>query len=204
MTEEKRKTATVLTPAQWAEAEALWRSGEVTLEDLARRFDIRRETLSRHFARNKVVKGSEAAEHARHVADKLREKALGDRMVIVDRIRETKESHYKWSDALAKLAMQALVTAQKKGMPLSTTLNDLKAVHRAAAIVQIARNERWAVLGLDKDVVDEDSLPDLIIHELTPEQIKAMQEAHDADDLGFDLAGVEDTTGDEEADGDDV
>ncbi len=49
MTVEKDESKTRLTPAEWAEAEAKWTSGEYTLSKLEEEYGIRRETLSRHF-----------------------------------------------------------------------------------------------------------------------------------------------------------
>lgn len=49
MTVEKDEVKTRLTPAEWAEAEAKWTSGEYTLSKLEEEYGIRRETLSRHF-----------------------------------------------------------------------------------------------------------------------------------------------------------
>lgn len=45
----KDESKTRLTPAEWAEAEAKWTSGEYTLSKLEEEYGIRRETLSRHF-----------------------------------------------------------------------------------------------------------------------------------------------------------
>lgn len=55
MTVKEEKTR--LTSAKWAEAEAAWSSGEFSLSQLEAKFGVRRETLSRHFKKEKSPKG---------------------------------------------------------------------------------------------------------------------------------------------------
>ena len=60
MTVEKDEVKTRLTPAEWAEAEAKWTSGEYTLSKLEEEYGIRRETLSRHFKKRGLEKGADS------------------------------------------------------------------------------------------------------------------------------------------------
>lgn len=60
MTVEKDESKTRLTPAEWAEAEAKWTSGEYTLSKLEEEYGIRRETLSRHFKKRGLEKGADS------------------------------------------------------------------------------------------------------------------------------------------------
>jgi hypothetical protein len=184
-----------LTPKQWAEAEALWESGEVTLEDLAARFGKHRSAFSAHFKAKGIEKGKKKEEHKAAVKEEVTKAAIDDATVLAARIKETKEEHYKMAAGLAKLSWNEILLAKSEGRAVSTALNNLKALDAAMTVLKKAREERWAVLGLDRDdAMDEDGLPDLVISELTAEQIEALRERDEDDDLklpGTDQAELE-------------
>lgn len=175
MSTAKKTLGKTLTPAQLAEAKALWESGEVTLDDLAARFSVRRETMSRRLKQMGAKKGAKAQENAERVEKEVQEQLVDSAGVLASRIRETKESHYKWSEYLAKAAMGELAKAQKEGRQIATTLPNLKAIEKALQVVEKARSERYAILGLDKDDDDEGDLPDLVIKEMTAEDIEELR-----------------------------
>jgi AcrR family transcriptional regulator len=188
-----------LTPKQWAEAEALWESGEVTLEDLAARFGKHRTAFHKHFTAKGIKRGAKKAEHAAAVKEAVTTAAIDDATILAARIRETKEEHYKMASGLAKLSWNEILTAKQEGRPVATALNNLKALDAAMSVLKKAREERWAVLGLDRDdAMDEDGLPDLVISELTADQIEALRSRDEDDDLRIPES---DTTLDEELEG---
>jgi predicted DNA binding protein len=175
-----------LTPKQWAEAEALWESGEVTLVDLANRFGKHKSAFSAHFKAKGIVRASRKEEHAAAVKEEVKKASIDDATVLAARIKETKEEHYKMASGLAKLSWNEILQAKAAGHAFSTVLNNLKALDSAMTVLKKAREERWAVLGLDKDDgMDEDGLPELVISELTAEQIQALRERDESelDDL---------------------
>ena len=55
MTESAKKPR--LSPAQWAEIEVKWRSGEYTLSMLEEEYGTRSETFSRYFKKAQTVSG---------------------------------------------------------------------------------------------------------------------------------------------------
>jgi hypothetical protein len=165
-----------LTLKEWAEIEALWESGTVTLEDLEKQYGPAPSTLTRHFKKNKIEKGSRAAATKKAVGEKLAAVAVDDAVVLAARVRETKEQHYTMAANLAKLTWNAILEAKKNMVPVATAMNDLKALDTAMNVLKKAREERWAVLGLDRpDAVDPDELPDLHVAELTDEQIEELR-----------------------------
>lgn len=195
-----------LTPKQWAEAEALWTSGAVTYEDLAKKFGKSISTFERHFKAKGLTKGAAAAAVKKKVEEKLASNTIDEATVIAARIKETKEQHYSWSSNLAKLAWNEILVAKSAGHPVATVMNNLKALGAAANVIKAMREERWAVLGLDRpDAVDPADLPELLIAELTAEQI---QELRDRDHSEIDdMIGVPATTpagsGEDDQDDDD-
>lgn len=196
-----------LTPKQWAEAEALWESGEVTLTDLVAKFGIHKTSFQKRFAERGIKKGAKKEEHARRVAEEVTKAAIDEATVLAARIRETKEEHYKMAAGLAKLTWAEILAAKQNGSPMAVALNNLKALDAAMAVLKKAREERYAVLGLDReDFVDEDGLPELVISELTADQIEALRakDHTEFDDLPDDaiLEEGDNAVGEEEDDDD--
>ena len=84
---------------------------------------------------------------------------------------------------LAKLTWSEILKVKQDGQQFSTIQGNLKALDSAMTILKKAREERWAVLGLDKEKdVDSDDLPELVVSELTVEQIEAIR-AQDAEQV---------------------
>lgn len=182
--EEVKKVRKRLTPKQWAEAEALWAAGEFTKERLGAKFGVSAHAVFLHMQKKGIKKGAKAEEHKKKVAEAVTSAAVDDATITAARIRETKEEHYKMSAALAKMSFSEILEAKRSGSPVAVAMNNLKALDAAMTVLTKARMERWAVLGLDRpDAIDEDGLPELLISELTAEQI---QELRDRDFNEFD------------------
>lgn len=173
----KQKQKPKLTPRQWAEAKALWETGAVTLPELAKKYDRHEQSFAQYFRRHGIKKGSKVAEIAKKVEKKIEEQHANDAEIIAARIRETKEEHYKMASGLAKLTWAEILKAKQDSVPVSSALNNLKALESAMNVLKKAREERYSVLGLDRaDAVDENEVPELVISELTAEQIAALRE----------------------------
>jgi hypothetical protein len=173
--------ARILTAKQWREAEAMWESGDFIYDDLVKKFGKSVSTFERHFKKNGIVKGAKAAATKKKVEEKLAAAAVDEAAVMAVRIRETKEEHYKMASALAKLTWNEILKTKQDGVPVAVALNNIKTLHAAMDVLHKARIERWAVLGLDRpDAVDPDELPELVIAELTDEQIKELRDRDDA------------------------
>jgi predicted transcriptional regulator len=161
---------------RWAEAEALWALGEVTAEDIAKKLDVSRSAVFSHMKNAGIVKGSRADELRKKVHSKVEEALISDSAIFAQRIKETKEEHYRWSQVLAKFAFNEILTAQRSSTPYSVATPNLKAIESAMNVLSKARQERWAVLGLDRpDAVDTNELPTLVIEELTADQIEELR-----------------------------
>lgn len=192
----KKITTPRLTPRQWAEAEALWESGEVTLIDLATRFKRDKSAFQRYFDKHKIVKGSKAAASKEAVKEAVTSAIVDDATVLANRIRETNEDHYKMSTAMAKLAWSEILAAKRDLKPFATIKDNIKTLDLAMNVLAKARAERYAILGLDKaDFVDEEGLPELVISELTAAQIEELR-SRDESDIE---TGVESVIGQPEA-----
>jgi predicted transcriptional regulator len=165
-----------LTPKQWSEAEAIWSSGAMTRKTIAEKFGVTENTVRRHMAKYDIERASKVPAHKERVEEALAKNAVDDATIMATRIRETKEDHYKMAAALGKLTWQEVLKAKQKSEPVSTALGNLKALEVAIGNLKKIREERYSILGLDKDTfVDEEGLPDLVISELTADQIAALK-----------------------------
>jgi transposase-like protein len=173
-----------LTPAQKAEIQQLWRLGEVTLEDLAKRFDKNVSTIK------VVIKGVKKGE----LAEEVEKAVVDDASEYAKRVKETKEEHYRMAAALAKLTYATIGAAKRDGKPLATVGGDIKTLQIAAQTLKITREERYAVLGITVDDDNADKpMPDLIVQELTQDDIEELhqQQLMQQDDFGDDALLME-------------
>lgn len=173
----------------WREIEILWESGEVTLKQLEERYGRPYDTFVAHFRKRGIKKGSRAEELRRVVKKHVEEEAQSEAAIIAERIRKTKEEHYKMSEAIAKLTFAELMKMRKEEKRFRDCQQDIKTLLLAAEALKRVREERWVTLGLDKDVVDENSLPDLVLRRMTDEDVEQMRAQQMEDDANF---GVDD------------
>lgn len=178
-----------LTPSQWREIELLWESGEVTLKDLSRRYGKHEDTFTNHFRKHGIKRGARADELRKIAEQAAKEQARDEASIISERIRKTKESHYKMSEAIGNLVFSEVLNVRKDKSRYREIQQDLKALFIAMDTLKKVREERWVVLGLDKDAVDEDALPELVMSTMTPEQVEALRKAQQEDD---ELIGMDD------------
>lgn len=174
-----------LTPAEWEEVKTLWELGTVTLAELQDRFGVRSDTLQKRLKGEGVVKGARAAEMGAIAEDVAKDTAV----INAKRVADTKESHYSYAEALAKLVMQEVVETKKNKKPIALADANLAALNKAAKTLEVIRKERYTILGLDKEDGDPDDIPELMISEMTEEQIRDIQAAmrsQEEIDLNFD------------------
>lgn len=166
-----------LTPKEWAGIEAAWAAGTITYLELVKKYGRSASTYERHFKAKGILKGSRAESIREKVADALEKSAITDATVAAARIKETKEEHYKMASALARLTWNEILEAKKNGTPLMVAMGNLKALDVAMTVLKKAREERYAVLGLDRpDAIDLDQVPELVISELTAEQVQELRD----------------------------
>ena len=194
--EKKRRPNRPLNEKQKAEAIALWQSGSVSLSDLETKFKKDRTTFLRLFKDAGVSKGETAEDTAKQVKQAVEQAIIADASVTATRIRETREDVYRMATGIRRLVWATLLKARNEGLPVATVASDMKALQLAANTIKITREERYVALGIREDDDNEDKpLPDLVVQELTVEDIKQMHEQaarEQEDELG--LAEIGDET----------
>ena len=193
------------TSAEWAEICALWELGDTTLVELGEKFNMNPEYLCRKLKAAGVNKGAKAGQVISKVKDQLVEAASDaaaeEALKIAAKKKATKEDCYGWIESLQKLTMQKVVSSIKKQEPLSMIKGDIQTLEKAMTIIAVGRKERFDLLGLNGDEVDPNDLPELIIRELTADEIHSLQNQNfnedDLDDFDLDDDIVDTAEGDE-------
>jgi hypothetical protein len=187
---ETEKEERYLTEVEWAQVVELWEMGEVTLDDLAKQFKVTPGAISKGLKKRGATKGAKAAARAAAIAAAA---AAGTAAAVKTfaeerklRIEQTKTDHYNWSTTISKLAMKELLECQKKGAAFATVDANLRALRRAMAILSEARIERYELLDA-KGEVDEKELPQLLIENLTEEEIEKLRSMAEEDELEVEL-----------------
>lgn len=198
-----------MTTAEKAECVALWEAGEVTIDDLARRFKRDPATISKALADAKAVRGSTSKEVIDRARTKVAEDAASEASKIAGRIRETKEEHYALSRNIVIAVAREIRENSGPGRDLGNRAQTLKAYESAMKVLKMAREERYAVLGiLDGEDLTTDALPDLVIQELSADDVatlRSMGGEEGMDDVGGEEE-ISEELGDEDLDieGDDA
>jgi hypothetical protein len=185
----RKKGATALNTSQKAEAVALWRAGDTTLEQLAKRFGKRPETFSRLFKRMGIKKGENSAAVAAAAAATVEARSISDIEQNLRRIAKAKEDHFKMSDGLAKIAWAEIVRARTAGLPLSGLKDTMLTIKIASEVIGNTRKEMWVTLGVEEAEKKQEfeDLPELTVRELAPDEVGALQQAQAEDEMGISI-----------------
>lgn len=170
----------------------MWRSGQYTLDEIAAKMDRSRVTLLRLYNAEGVTKGEHSEQHEKRITEAVEAAGAAEVAELAKRIQNTKEDHYKMSQALSKLVWQLIATCKKEGKSFQTISSDLKALRYASAILSDCRMERFALLGMNNKESEDDKDPeDLVIREITKEEIQENLKKQIVDD-DFAVPDIED------------
>ena len=191
MAEKKRLSA-----KDWIKAEAMYESGDYSLEQIAETFSVHKLTVQRHMKSKGIEKGA-AAKRLKEKIDARAEEAAEEEVdETTRRIQEVKERHFMLNTTIDKKITKELIEAEREGRPISTAHNNLKSYKLMAETLKITRSNEYEILGITDDLAD-DELPDLEIRDMLEEEIAEMRgdQAQAAKEMG-----VVSESEDEEAD----
>lgn len=163
-----------LTPAEWAEARALWESGETVLQELSVRFGVSERALQAHFAKHSTLKGSKAKELAAAVQETVFADIFEDPAAARAKGRQARTATYENATKIEGLIMGQLAEAQKDPANAHRALSALRALALATQALERAHSMKWASLGLDK-LEDAQELPVLPIIDYSEAQIEEIR-----------------------------
>ena len=183
---QKRKY-TRLTPSEWAEIDALWQSGEVTLPELSERFGPSTRALQNHFAKAGIAKGERAAAMAAAVREEVLKDELGDPDLKVARAKEIRERAFQNATTVEALIMAQLDQAQRDPSQVLRAGAALKMLSLAAGSLERLHDLKQRALGLDRNSHLDDERTELVIRNLTEEEVAEMRLRQEEEDASGDL-----------------
>lgn len=176
----RKKGSVATVPAGvWLAAERDWVQGKFPSADLlAAHHGIDSSQFRKKMSEKGLKNGQAIAEYNRTIERELQEKAERQAKILAERIEETREEHYRWASGIAKLTFAEVAKARQENIPFGNVRPNLQALESAMKVLKMAREERFAILGLDgdNDADDDDGLPELAVAELSQEQITQLQE----------------------------
>lgn len=189
----RRKRTSHLTPGEKAEAVALWRSGDTTLDELGKRFQKRPETMQRLFKEMGISKGEAAKEHQAKVTAEVEARLLSDVGLQAQRIIKMKEEHFKMADSIAKLVWQEIVEAKKNNRKLETLRATMQTLQIASNTLANVRSELYTILRVEHQEKedDDDALPELLVRELTSSEVESIRNADAPPEDDLDLPEID-------------
>lgn len=200
----RRRRYTRLTPEQWAEARAAWVTGGVTAKELAQRYGCSLRAVQLHMAQHQAEKGSAMAARAAAVEARILADALPSEDDMAARIRQAREGTYADATAIQQLVMRNVQLAQDPTTALGAVAA-LRALDLAAAALGRTQRVRWLALGLDKAPPVTGELPELVIREISAEEVAAIrdQQRKEDEERGVQLASDDGPDGGVVAEGED-
>ena len=179
------KTGKRLTPTEWGQIEEMWASGDFTLVELATTFGANASYLSQALSKRGVEKGSKAEMYAEAAKDETAKEMISDAANNIKRIKDSKDEHYKYATAIAKLIFARIAKAVNDKTSISDAKDDIATLKLAMAGIQMARADRWAITGLDREPDAGDEIPVLPIEEFTQTELDEIERLGDPDlDIG--------------------
>jgi DNA-binding MarR family transcriptional regulator len=164
-----------LSPAQWLEIEVLYQGG-ATQKELAEKYGVRIETISRHMTRLGIKGNEKQALVKKELELALLKKKREFAETRAQREIEAKDGLFRLQSALLSTwgrEFRALVEDKK---PLGALAASAKAMKEATAALKGVREEMWELLGIQPDD-NSDELPDLHVAAFSPAEEQALRDA---------------------------
>lgn len=161
-----------MTATEKATIAAMYEREGLGITEIAKR--VNRDVKTVQTVTGPLVRGSKSDEVARQVEVRLAQEAADQAAESLKKVKDAKEDSYRIATLIHKLIGKTIVDAQRKEQPLSAVANDIKVLKEAAMAAKIAREERYAVLGV-KEEEDDDELPNFTVAELTADEVNEMK-----------------------------
>lgn len=165
-----------LTEREWIEIEELFALGEKSVADLAGIYGVSPSAITSHMTAKNIKKGEKAAVTRQRVQDAIADQQAAASKLTLERIAETKEQHYTYAKNLSTIIYSMVIKQVKEQKAISAMKDDVRTVKDAIQALQTARQERYAILGLDKDFTPDDIPDELIVTEMTAEDIERVRQ----------------------------
>ena len=158
-----------LSAKELAEIREIYELGLLNLTELAERYKVSRSGIDQMLKREGLIYGSKAAAATREQLSDLDD----DLDLVIARAKECRDNTYKWSTLLSKLAIKKVHAAElsENGYTWDQAEQEIRVLQSAMRVVGDGRKERYTVLGLDREDLLTDDLPELNISEMSESDI---------------------------------
>jgi hypothetical protein len=156
--------------------------------------------LQAHFHKHGITKGEKSAAIAAAVKEEVFKEELDDTDLTVKRAKDVREAAYSNAVAVENLMMAQLQAVQKDPSQVLKAASAVKMLSLAAAGLERLHDLKWKALGMDRDSVLPDELPELIIRDLTEKELEELQAAQEEEDADSVTLPEDSETHDPEAD----
>jgi hypothetical protein len=168
-----------LLPRDWLEIVQMARAG-VPVATIAKTFKVGQSTVYQGLKKRRVTIGAYSMPAAEYEESQ-------ERKELLKRIRETKENDYKYTEFVQRRSVKLLMDAERDGRAPGSTMDDMRALKAAMEVIRAGTENKWRILGLDKENADADKeLPELPIREMTEAEIIAERDKQLLDDASID------------------
>lgn len=169
------KKGTSLTESEKAEAITLWERGDITFEGLEKKFGRSTPVFQALFKNGNIVRGSKKEQVAKEIAEAVAGASSQNAIIYAQRVKEAKESRFRMSEGVRKLATSLVAEARSGGKELATQLASMKTIEIYSKILKNTFDETYLSLSIDPNESGEDKpLPELVVQELTVKQIEEL------------------------------
>lgn len=180
MSEKRRYTR--LNEAEWAEAEAAWASGAVSLPELSHRFGTTERGLQARFARRGIEKGEAAKALAAQVIARVAEEQVSQVSTLAERAATIREVTYANAAKVERAIMDRLDAAAADPAQTFAAAAAIKMLTNAASALERLHSLKRSALGISDDDVNDDEIPVLVIRDMTDREIEDMRNKQDEED----------------------
>lgn len=185
MARERKSSSKRLTGAQWEEVKLKWRSGKYTLKELAAEYDMSAIGIQSRLKRNNIVKGEDAQMADRKLAEASAimraEMAAKEEKALRETATGLKKFLLNSANVTVKRLMSEMATQATDRKSLSHMTDDAKAAKEITIVLKnIADVIEKVVPGV---ALTDDDLPELLIAQMTDQEIEEAQKGGVEDDL---------------------
>ncbi|MGU3362771.1 hypothetical protein ACLBWX_20805 [Methylobacterium sp. M6A4_1b] len=171
-----------LTEAEWAEAEAAWASGAVSLPELSHQFGTTERGLQARFARRGIEKGEAAKALAAQVVARVAEEHASQVSTLAERATTIREATYAHAVKVEGMIVARLDAAAADPAQTFAAAAAIKMLTNAASALERLHSLKRSALGISDDDVNDDEIPVLVIRDMTNTEIEDMRNKQDEED----------------------
>jgi len=174
MSKAKSKLGRRIAPSKWAEAEALYETGDWSIRKLAKHLDCRPETVHRHMVVKNIKKGSDAQRLANEMRQALEKKQREYAALKATRVVQTKNESVTIIDAIRRQVGKELAKSNNEKSDIGLREKAIKTLNAMVDTIKKCNDESYRLLEIKAELTTEE-LPELHVGEYTAEDLEAIE-----------------------------